>query len=158
VLAAGINGVRTVDYALHPEYTFVNAAEELTHYMDTHPNGNRVLVSISGDEISLVSHVPALCDDFVAPTDAIPDLATKLVVYQPGWYASWNDLDPGTIEDIHTHFSMEQVATFPAFDDPERNLLVLFKLHRLPGGAVRDPGDENLKVELPDDRFDVPVE
>ena len=68
------------------------------------------------------------------------------------------DLDPGTIEDIHTHFSMEQVASFHAFDDPERNVLVLFKLHPLPGGRVRDPGDQNLKIQLPDDKFDIPVQ
>ncbi len=158
VLAAGINSARTVGYALHPQYTFVTAAEQLTHYIDSHPNGNRLLVSISGDEISLVSHQPALCDDFDAPTDAIPDLPAKMAFYKPGWYASWNDMDPGTLEDIHTHFSLEQVATFPAFDDPERDLLVLFKLHPLPGGLVRDPGDENLKDYLPGDKVDVPVE
>jgi hypothetical protein len=145
-------------YALHPEYTFVNAAEQLTHYIDTHPNGNRLLVSISGDEITLVSHVPALCDDFVAPSEAIPDLSGKLAAYQPGWYAAWNDLDPGTLEDLHIHYSLEQVASFHAFDDPDRNLLVLFKLHPLPGGQARDPDKQNLQDQLPDDKFDIPVE
>ena len=53
---------------LHPEYTFVNAAERLTNYIDTHPNGNRLLVSISGDQIALITHLPALCDDFGTPT------------------------------------------------------------------------------------------
>jgi hypothetical protein len=42
----------------------VNAAQRLTQYIDAHPNGKRLLVSISGDEISLVSHLPTLCDDF----------------------------------------------------------------------------------------------
>ena len=157
-LAAGINCVRTVHYATHPEYTFVNAAEQLTHYIDAHPNGNRLLLSISGDEISLVSHMPALCDDFVAPSEMIPDLPAKIAVYKPGWYAAWNDLDPGTLQDLHVHYSLEQVAMFNAFDDPERNLLVLFKLHPLPDGEVRDPGAEGLNNVLPDDRIDVPVE
>jgi hypothetical protein len=157
-LAAVTNGTRTMHYALHPEYTFVNAAEQLTHYIDTHPNGNRLLVSISGDEITLVSHVPALCDDFVAPSEAIPDLSGKLAAYQPGWYAAWNDLDPGTLEDLHIHYSLEQVASFHAFDDPDRNLLVLFKLHPLPGGQARDPDKQNLQDQLPDDKFDIPVE
>jgi hypothetical protein len=83
---------------------------------------------------------------------------TKLGHYQPGWYASWNDLDPGTLEDLHSRYSLEQVAVFDALDDPERNRLVLFKLHPLAGGRVRDASDENLKDMLPDDRFDVPVE
>jgi hypothetical protein len=157
-LAAVTNGVRTMHYALHPEYTFVNAAEQLTHYIDTHSNGNRLLLSISGDEVSLVSHVPALCDDFVAPSDSIPDLPAKLAAYQPGWYAAWNDLDPSTLQDLHIHYSLEQVASFNAFDDKERNQLVLFKLHPLVGGEVRNPRVEDLQDELPDDKFEVPVE
>jgi hypothetical protein len=34
---------------------------------------------------------------------------------------------------------------------------VLYKLHPLPGGKVRDLGDENLQIKLPDDSFDVEV-
>ena len=157
-LAACINGVWTLTYAAHPEYTFVAAAQRLARYIDAHPNGKRLLVSTSGDEITLLTHVPTLCDDFGTPTPAMPDLVTKLAYYQPGWFASWNDLDPGTLEDLHSRFSLEQVAGFRAFDDSDRNLLVLFKLHPLPGGQVRDPGDQNLQVELPDDKFAVPVQ
>jgi hypothetical protein len=151
--AAGINGARTLNYAAHPEYTFVNAAGQLTRYIDAHPNGKRLLVSISGDQITLVTHLPTLCDDF-----GTQDLAPKLAAYQPGWYAAWNDMDPGTLEDLHNHFSVEQVASFRAFDDPDRNLLVLFKLHPLPGGQVRSPAEQNLKLPLSGDKIDIPVE
>jgi hypothetical protein len=151
--AAGLNGVWTMSYALHPEYTFAHAAEGLTQYIDAHPNGKRLLVSISGDQITLATHLPTLCDDF-----GTVDLPAKLATYQPGWYAAWNDLDPGTLEDLHTHYSLEQVASFSAFDDPERNRLVLFKLHPLAGGEERDAGTENLAVPLPDDKIDIPVE
>lgn len=153
VAAVGVNAVKTMNYALHPTYTFVNAARQLTNYIDAHPNGNRLLVSISGDEIMLVSHLPALCDDF-----GTTELAVKIDDYDPGWYAAWNDLDPGTLEDLHMHYSLEQVAAFDAFDHPERNRLVLFKLHPLASGQARDPGEENLKDMLPDDKIDVPVE
>jgi hypothetical protein len=150
---AAINGAQVTSYAAHPEYTFVNAASQLTNYIDTHPNGKRLLVSISGDQITLDTHLPSLCDDF-----GTEDLAPKTYEYQPGWYASWNDIDAGTIEDLHVHFSLEQVATFSAFDDPNRNLLVLFKLHPLPNGQVRDRADQNLRVALPDDKIDVDVD
>jgi hypothetical protein len=152
-IAVCVNGIWTLNYAAHPQYTFVNAAERLAQYIDAHPNGNRLLVSVSGDELTLLDHVPALCDDF-----GTMDLPEKIAKYQPGWYASWNDLDPGTLADLHTHFSLEQVAAFPAFDDKERNRLILFKLHPLPGGAVRDEGDSDLTQELPEDRFDAPIE
>ena len=155
---AAVNAAWTLSYATNPEFTFVIAAQELTRYIDQHPNGNRLLVSISGDEISLITHLPSLCDDFGTPTPNYPDLSTKLARYQPGWWATWNDIDPGTLEDIHTHFSLEQVASFRAFDDPERNLLVLFKLHPLPVGHACEIKGANLQQALPDDKIFIPVE
>ncbi|MGD0858180.1 MAG: hypothetical protein ABR912_02565 [Terracidiphilus sp.] len=157
-LAAAVNGAWTLNYALHPEYTFVDAANRLTQYIDKHPNGNRLLLSISGDQITLVTHLPALCDDFGAPGGSMPDLPAKLAYYRPGWFATWNNLDPSTLEDIHSRFSLEQVASFRAFDDPDRNLLVLFKLHPLPGGQVRSPAEQNLQVPLAGDKIEIPVE
>jgi hypothetical protein len=150
-LLAVNGGVWIVRAALHPQYSFVNAAQGLTNYIDAHPNGNRLLLSISADEIFLTTHLPGLCDDF-----GTADLPVKTLKAQPGWYASWNDLDPGTLEDLHLHFSLEQVASFPAYDDPERNLLVLFKLHPL--AEARDYGDGDLRNPLPDDKIDVPIE
>jgi hypothetical protein len=107
VLAMSVNGAWTLNYAAHPEYTFVNAAQRLTQYIDAHPNGKRLLVSVSGDQITLVTHLPTLCDDFGTPSRLFPDLPSKLAFYQPGWYATWNDMDPGTLEDLHNHFSVE---------------------------------------------------
>ena len=153
VAAAGVHGARTIGYATHPEYTFVNAASQLARYIDAHPNGRPLLVSISGDDITLLTHLPSLCDDF-----GTKDLPSKLAEYQPGWYAAWNDLDAGTLEDLHTHFSVEQTVSFSAFDDSERNRLVLFELHPLPGGQVRAQGDEDLRTALPGDKIEVPIE
>jgi len=150
---AAMNGIWSLRYALHPQYTWVTAANDLTRYIDEHPNGKRMVVSMSGDEITLISHLPALCDEF-----GTTDLDQKLVQYQPGWFASWNDLDPDTLADIHTHFSLEQVASFPAFDDPERNVLVLFKLHPLPHGEVRSEEDKALRAPMPEDSIAIPME
>jgi 4-amino-4-deoxy-L-arabinose transferase-like glycosyltransferase len=153
VVTAGVNCVWTLKYVLTPQYTFVNAAQNLTNYIDQHPNGNRLLVSISGDQITLVTHLPTLCDDF-----GTLDLPVKLAKYQPGWFAAWNDIDPGTLEDLHVHYSLEQVANYPAFDDPDRNMLVLFKLHPLPEGKSREINGKNLQSILPEDKIDIPVE
>ncbi|MGA8087963.1 MAG: glycosyltransferase family 39 protein [Terracidiphilus sp.] len=157
-IAVAVNGAQTLSFATHPEYTFVTAARQLTSYIDQHPNGNRLLVSISGDEITLITHIQTLCDDFSMRTKRFPDLGTKLAVYKPGWWATWNDIDPGTLEDIHTHYSLEQVAEFRAFDDPERNVLVLFKLHPLPDAQVRLINGNNLQQPLPDDKILIPIE
>ncbi|HEY6850203.1 MAG TPA: glycosyltransferase family 39 protein [Terracidiphilus sp.] len=156
-MATGINGAATLSYATHPEYTFVNAAQRLTRYIDEHPNGKRLLVCISGDEITLITHLPALNDMFDGPGPELPDLAAKLGYDQPGWYATWNQLDAGALEDLHSHYSVEQVASFRALDDKTRDLLVLFKLHPWPNGRVYDPADENLRIRFPEDKFDIPL-
>jgi hypothetical protein len=148
--AAALNGVWTLTYALHPEYTFVQATQALARYVKNHPNGKPLLVATSGDQIALMAHVQSLCDDF----STVP-LHDKIGRYQPGWFATWNDLDPGALADLHTRYSVEQVATFPALDDPERQRLVLFKLHPLPKGMVRDQVDENLQIALPGDKIDI---
>jgi 4-amino-4-deoxy-L-arabinose transferase-like glycosyltransferase len=114
-------------WTCHPEYTWINAANALTRYIDLHPDGNRLLLSISGDQITLTTGLPAICDDF-GPWD----LPVRAAHYQPGWYAAWNELDPGTQSDLETLYKLEPVASFSAFDDPDRNLLILYKLHPLP--------------------------
>jgi len=157
-LAVGMNGAWTLNYAAHPEYTFVDAAERLTRYIDQHPNGNRLLVSVSGDDIAMVAHLPAINDIFVTPTAGMTDLVGKLGYYRPGWYAAWNNIDKGAIEDLHSRYYVEQVASFRAFDNPDRDVLVLFKLHPWSGGRVYDPADQNLQERFPEDKFDIPLQ
>ncbi|HTX40233.1 MAG TPA: hypothetical protein VMD25_00290 [Acidobacteriaceae bacterium] len=123
-----INGiVHTIRYVRHPQYTWLTAATNLTRYIDTHPAPNRLLLSISGDQIALTTHLPAICDDY-GPWD----LPYRIHVYQPSWYAAWNAIDDDTLADLQTQFSIEQVAAFPAFDAAERDLLILYRLHPLP--------------------------
>jgi hypothetical protein len=157
-VALGMNGALMLDYAAHPEYTFVDAAERMARYIDEHPNGNRLLLSVSGDDITLITHLPAINDLFVTPTAEMPDLVGKIGYYRPGWYAAWNTLDKGAIEDLHSRYWVEQVASFHAFDNADRDVLVLFKLHPLSGGRVYDPADENLQIRFPEDKFDIPLE
>ena len=126
-ITTAINVRGTAHFVRHPEYTLVRAARGVTRYIDRHPNGNRLLLSISGDQITLITHLPAICDDF-----GTVDLPYRIHQYQPGWYAAWNEIDPGTLEDLHTQYSLERVASFPALDDEDRDLLILYKLHPLP--------------------------
>ncbi len=121
----------SVWFARHPEYTLLNAARGITAYIDAHPGeGKRMLLSISGDEITLLTHLPAICDDF--GTDELP---ARIERYRPGWYAEWNDLDPGTLEDIHdAGYKLSAVAHWHAFDDEDRDDLILYRM--VPLGVV----------------------
>jgi 4-amino-4-deoxy-L-arabinose transferase-like glycosyltransferase len=128
IATVSIAGVfRIAGYLRHPDYTFANAARGLTGYIDRHPGPHRLLLSISGDEIQMITHLPAICDDYGAW-----DLPYRIHAYQPGWYATWNEMDPGTLTDLQTQYSLEQVTSFPAFDDPDRNLLLLYRMIPLP--------------------------
>jgi hypothetical protein len=126
-VSIGLNLRLMIGFTRHPEYTFLAAAEKLTGYIDQHPNGNRLLLSISGSNITLMTHLPSICDDF-----GTYDLPYRIHTYKPGWYAAWNEIDPGTLEDLHSQYSLQQVAQFHAFDDEDRNVLILYKLHPLP--------------------------
>jgi 4-amino-4-deoxy-L-arabinose transferase-like glycosyltransferase len=125
VAIAGV--FRIGGYLRHPEYTFVTAARGLTRYIDQHPGPHRLLLSISGDDIQLITHLPAICDDY-----GTWDLPYRIHAYHPGWYATWNEIDPGTFLDLSTQYSLERVADFPAFDDPDRNVLILYRMNPLP--------------------------
>jgi hypothetical protein len=132
VVVSATNVREILHWTRHPEYTWITAAHRLTDYIDHHPNGNRLLLSISGDNITLITHLPAICDDF-----GTWDLPQRIHSYRPGWYAAWNEIDPGTLEDLRTQYRLERVASFHAFDDPDRNNLVLYKLHPLPRARQR---------------------
>jgi 4-amino-4-deoxy-L-arabinose transferase-like glycosyltransferase len=139
VSAAGI--FRIAAFLRHPEYTFLNTARGVARYIDEHPGPHRLLLSVSGDDIALITGLPAICDDYGAW-----DLPYRMHQYQPGWYAAWNDLDPGTLADIQMLDALQPVASFQAFDDPDRNVLVLYQLKPLPpaqqtyfvDGEIRD--------------------
>jgi 4-amino-4-deoxy-L-arabinose transferase-like glycosyltransferase len=131
-IASAANLREILHWTRHPQYTWITAAHRLTDYIDHHPNGNRLLLSVSGDNITLITHLPAICDDF-----GTWDLAMRIHKYRPGWYAAWNELDPGTLEDLRTQYTLERVGRFRAFDDPDRDQLVLYKLHPLPPARQR---------------------
>jgi 4-amino-4-deoxy-L-arabinose transferase-like glycosyltransferase len=127
LVSSALNLHQMIHWMRHPEYSWISAAKGVTRYIDQHPNGNRLLLSISGDNITLVTRLPAICDDY-----GTWDLPLRIHRYRPGWYASWNEIDPGTLLDLQSQYSLEQVAVFHAFDDSDRNQLILYKLHPLP--------------------------
>jgi hypothetical protein len=143
------NSLWTINYASKPQYTWTTAAANLTRYIDDHPNGYRLLLATSGDEITLATRLPSLCDIW-----GTEKLSTKLRRYKPGWYATWDRIDPKVLKEIHAGFSIEQVAVFPAFEDPGHSALYLFRLNPLPNGEVRN---DDLSSPLPGDKIGIPV-
>ena len=117
------DAIQTLGYVLHPEYTFRAAAEAVRQIVladKTHPN---LVLSISGSDLTLMTGLPSIDDDF-----GTMELAERVKTYRPGWYAAWNELDDDKMDALTPLYRIERVAAFPAMDDPDRNLLILYRL------------------------------
>ena len=115
--------VKSLHYVRTPEYAFTQAARDLRRIVLADRAHNPLVLSISGSDLSLMTGVPSICDDF--GTMALEDRAA---LYQPGWYATWNQVDDDKMDALSPLFHLQRVASFMAFDDPERNLLILYRL------------------------------
>ncbi|HEY6412987.1 MAG TPA: hypothetical protein VIX42_04840, partial [Edaphobacter sp.] len=114
---------QTLHYVRTPEYTFAHAASEIHDIVAADSKHNPLVLSISGSNLSLMTGLPSICDDF-----GTMDLAVRVRSYQPGWYVTWNQVDDDKMDALAPLYHLRRVAAFPAMDDPERNLLILYRL------------------------------
>ena len=140
IFVAAAGGWWTIYFVSHPQYTFLSAVNQVRDAVEreraAHPDHSRLVLSISGSDISLMTGLPSICDDF-----GTMELPQRVAQYKPGWFAAWNDVEDDKMEALAPLYRLERVATIPAFDDPERNLLILYRLDPVssPGrlGSVR---------------------
>ena len=121
------DAAQTVAFLRHPEYTFVRAANRISDYIGNdrkrYPAHNPLVLSISGSDLSLMTGLPSICDDF-----GTAELGDRVKQYEPGWYVAWNLIEDDKMDALSPEFNVERVATFPAMDDQDRNVLVLYRL------------------------------
>jgi hypothetical protein len=137
LLAAAINGGRhTLHFVLHPAYTYIDAARNIGRDIRrdsvAHPELSLLLLSRSGADLSLMNGIPSICDEF-----GTTDLPDRIVMYHPGWYAAWNEVEDDKMDDFTPAYRLERVSAYPVMDDPDRNLLVLYRV--IPTGAPMAP-------------------
>ncbi len=117
----------TLHFARHPQYTLLTAAQQVRDYIAADrradPVHSPLVLSISGSDLSLMTGLPSICDDF--GTLELPDRVKK---YRPGWYLAWNQIDDDKMDAITPLFQPTRVGAFPAMDDPDRNVLILYRL------------------------------
>jgi hypothetical protein len=123
VVLAVTDARQTLHYVRTPEYTFTHAAEQIHDIVMADRTHNPLVLSISGSDLSLMTGLPSICDDF--GTMELPD---RVRAYRPGWYVTWNQVDDDKMDALTPMYHLQRVAAFPAMDDPERNLLILYRL------------------------------
>ncbi len=143
----------TVYFVRHPEYTFLSAvnqirdavererAQDLAQGLPPHPE---MVLSISGASLSLMTGLPSICDDFGTMT--LPD---RLAAYKPGWFATWNDVEDDKMEALVPMYSLVRVGAYPALDDPDRNLLILYRLDPLESPGQAPPPHRRRSLSVP---------
>jgi hypothetical protein len=126
VFAAVHGGSETIGFVRHPEYGWVNAAARIREAVDREAAASghsRLVLSISGSDLALMEGLPSICDDFGTMT--LPD---RVAAYKPGWFATWNYVEDDKMDALSPMFRLVRLGAYPAFDDPERNLLILYRL------------------------------
>jgi len=117
------DAVQQIDFILHPTYEFEAAAQNIKRIVLADPTHSHLILSISGSDLTLMTGLPSIDDDF-----GTMDLDVRARMYQPGWYVAWNDIEDDKMESLAPYFSVQRVATFDALDDPERNQMILYRL------------------------------
>jgi hypothetical protein len=124
---------QTLHYIRTPDYAFTSAAAQIRKIIYADPSHNPLILSISGSQLSLMTGLPSICDDF-----GTMDLPVRVKAYHPGWYVAWNQVDDDKMDALTPLYHLQRIAAFPAFDDPERNLLILYRLDPpIPGPPPR---------------------
>ncbi len=124
VLSAAMNVATIFQFVVHRQYQFCDAAASIRKIVVSDPRQNPLILGVSGSQISLMTGIPSINDSY-----GTQDMAQKVLLYQPGWYLAWN----GIAEEHRAPlvpFQLEEVASYPVFDDDERNQLILYKMVR----------------------------
>jgi hypothetical protein len=132
---------QTIYFVRHPEYTYVSAAEQIRQAVAREqavdPSHSALVLSISGAQLSLTTGLESICDDF-----GTMDLPQRVATYKPGWYAAWNYVEDDKMDALAPMYRLVRVGAFPALDDPERNLLILYRLDPEPQRLQAKAGEQ----------------
>ena len=121
-VAVVLNTAQVVEFLTHRQYQFYSAAKSIRAIVVADPSAPRLLLGSSGDQLSLMSGIPSINDGYSSE-----DLDKKVLVYPPGWYVGWNDLDQDILDSLSA-FRLHEVANFPVFDHEQRDRLKLYRM------------------------------
>ena len=157
VLLVSTEAHTTLHYVRHPEYTFRNAANQVERIVESEEGHSHTVLSISGSDLSLMTGLPSICDDFGTML-----LEDRVAAYQPGWFVAWNYVEDDKMASLSKFYDLTRVGEFPAMDDPDRNVMIVYRLDAKAGVKPkrRRPGQKMLPTggEPPSNLRNSPVD
>ncbi len=121
-VAVVLDTVQVIGFLAHRQYQFYSAAKSIQAIVDAEPAAHRLLLGSSGDQLALMVGIPSINDGY-----SNQDLDKKVLVYRPGWYVGWNDLDQDILNSLSA-YRLDEVANFPVFDREDRDRLKLYRM------------------------------
>jgi hypothetical protein len=121
-VAVVLNTLQVIEFLAHRQYQFYGAAKSIQAIVDAEPSAHRLLLGTSGDQLALMVGIPSINDGYSSQ-----DLDKKVMVYRPGWYVGWNDLDEDILDSLSA-YRLDEVANFPVFDRKDRDRLKLYRM------------------------------
>ena len=121
-VAVVLDTLQVIGFLAHRQYQFYSAAKSIHAIVDAGPAAHRLLLGSSGDQLALMVGIPSINDGYSSQ-----DLDKKVLVYRPGWYVGWNDLDQDILNSLSA-YHLDEVANFPVFDREDRDRLKLYRM------------------------------
>jgi 4-amino-4-deoxy-L-arabinose transferase-like glycosyltransferase len=121
-IAVVLDTVQVFGFLAHRQYQFYGAAKSIQAIVDAEPTAHRLLLGSSGDQLALMVGIPSINDGY-----SLQDLDKKVLVYRPGWYVGWNDLDQDILNSLSA-YRLDEIANFPVFDRQDRDRLKLYRM------------------------------
>jgi hypothetical protein len=121
-IAVVLDTLQVFGFLAHRQYQFYGAAKSIQAIVDANPSAHRLLLGTSGDQLALMTGIPSINDGY-----SNQDLDKKVLVYRPGWYVGWNELDQDILTSLSA-YRLDEVANFPVFDREDRDRLKLYRM------------------------------
>lgn len=113
-------------FVRHPEYSMLNATEQIRRTIDAHPESHRLIMGHAANATTLYIAIPSVDDINGEGTET-----QKLAMYQPGWVLVWSDEPMSDLAEVTAQRRLIPMLNVPAYDDPVRNHLLLYQVEPL---------------------------
>ena len=117
-----INTTNIWSYVAAPTYQFHNAAMDIKRIVAVHPESKPLMLGASAAEVSLATGIPSVNDVF-----GEQELGARVERYRPGWFLVWNKIGAEN-KDALLPYALEWFASYPMFDDGDRDELILYRI------------------------------